>query len=163
MASRLDPADLLAHWRRLSGLPAGKWLFSRLLGRVARYTGSIAPRVEELAPGRSRVRLADRPAVRNHLRSVHAIALANLAEAASGLALLAGLAPGVRAILVGLETHYLKKARGTLIAEGSAPEVSDPAPREVLAEAVVTDAEGDVVARAVARWRVGPERAERTA
>lgn len=163
MPSRLAPADLLAHWRRLSGLPGGKWLFSRLLGRVARYTGSIAPRVEELAPGRARVRLADRPAVRNHLRSVHAIALANLAEAASGLALLAGLAPGARAILVGLEIQYLKKARGVLTAEGSAPEIDDPTPREVLAEAMITDRDGEVVARAVARWRVGPERRERAA
>lgn len=163
MSPRPAPADLLAHWRRLARLPAGKWLFSRLLGRVARYTGSIAPRVEELAPGRSRVRLADRAAVRNHLRSVHAIALANLAEAASGLALLAGVGPGTRAILVGFEIEYLKKARGPLVAEGSAPEIADPTPRDVVAEAVISDAAGDVVARAVARWRVGPARAERAA
>lgn len=101
--------------------------------------------------------------MRNHLRSVHAIALANLAEAASGLALLAGLAPGARAILVGLEIQYLKKARGVLTAEGSAPEIDDPTPREVLAEAMITDRDGEVVARAVARWRVGPERRERAA
>jgi acyl-coenzyme A thioesterase PaaI-like protein len=158
MRPRLGPAALLDQWRRLSRLPGGKWIFSRLLGRVARYTGSIRPRVERLEPGRSLVRLEDRPAVRNHLRSIHAIALANLAEAASGLALLAGVAPGIRAILVGFEIEYLKKARGPLVAEGSASEISDPAPRDVLAEAIVRDAAGEVVARAQARWRIGLER-----
>lgn len=157
MRSRLGPAALLEQWRRLSPLPGGRWIFSRLLGRIARYTGSISPRVESLEPGRSRVRLDDRPAVRNHLRSIHAMALANLAEAASGLALLAGVAPGIRAILVGFEIEYLKKARGPLAAEGIAPEIDDPAPRDVLAEAIVRDASGEVVARAVARWRVGSE------
>jgi len=155
--ANLDPATLLAWWRRLARRPGGRWLFSFLLGRGARYTGSIAPRVLELAPGRVVVRIRDRAAVRNHLGSVHAVALANLAEASSGLALLCGLPADARAILTGLSIEYTKKARGTLRSECDFPPVTTAEPREIEIESVIRDAAGDVVARGRARWKIGPK------
>ena len=152
-----QPAELLSLWRRLEPLPGGRRLFSILLGRAARYTGSISPRVLELAPGHARVALRDRPAVRNHLRSIHAVALMNLAEVASGLATIASLPPGARGILAGLSIEYLKKARGPLEAVCDVSLDYAGERREVPVEAVVRDAAGDVVARATARWLVGPE------
>ncbi len=154
--ANLDPATLLAWWRRLSPRPGGRWLFSVMLGRGVRYTGSIAPRVVELAPGRVVVRMRDRAAVRNHLRSIHAVALANLAEVSSGLALLAGLPSDARAILTGLSIEYLKKARGTLVSQCDFPPVTTAEPRELEIESTIRDAAGDVVARGRARWRIGP-------
>ncbi|MFT6308305.1 MAG: hypothetical protein ACJA0Z_003477 [Halioglobus sp.] len=72
-------------WQRLSGLPGGKLLFSPIVGIVIPYTGSVCARVEQLQPGHAFVTLPDRRRVRNHLGSIHAVALANLAEFTMGL------------------------------------------------------------------------------
>jgi acyl-coenzyme A thioesterase PaaI-like protein len=143
-------------WDRLAGLPGGRRLFSLLLGRLAPYTGSIAPRVRELRTGYARVEMRDRRAVRNHLNSVHAIALMNLAEVSSGLALTYGLPAGARAILTGLSIEYLKKARGTLVAEAELEVPATSERREYEFPSTIRDAGGEVVARAQARWLVGP-------
>lgn len=142
-------------WSRLSPYPGGKWLFSRILGRMAPYSGTIGSRVEQLEPGHARVVLADRRRVRNHLDSIHAVALMNLAEQASGLAVLMGLPADVRGILTGLTITYQKKARGPLVAECrcAIPAVTGSIDYEAVA--TITDAGGDVVAQAVARWRLG--------
>lgn len=151
-------ASILPRWRALSGLPGGKWLFSRLLGVMVPYTGSVRPQVLALAPGHARVALSDRRAVRNHLQSVHAIALANLAEAASGLAVIAGLPPTARGILVGFRVEYTKKARGRLVAECTCevPVPTGPVDFEPLVE--IRDEAGDVVVRAWPTWRLAPMR-----
>lgn len=143
-------------WRRLAPLPGGAALFTFLLGRMTPYSSSIGARVQTLEPGFCRVTLRDRRRVRNHLGSIHAMALANLAEMASGLAVLVGLPATVQGIVTGFSITYLKKARGLLIAECRAEHLEVTAPQEYEAEVSVTDAQGDVVARASARWRLRP-------
>jgi acyl-coenzyme A thioesterase PaaI-like protein len=143
-------------WRRLSPLPGGRWIFSRLLGWMVPYSGTIRPQVERLDPGNVRLRFSDRRGLRNHLHSVHAIALANGAELASGLAMITALPPGVRGIVTQITVRYPKKARGTLVAEAqcTVPAIHGPEDHEF--ESTVTDAAGDVVARATVRWRLAP-------
>lgn len=147
---------LRAWWRRLAPLPGGKTLFTLLVGRLVPYTGRLGARIEVLEPGHCRATLRDRRAVRNHLASVHAMALANLAELASGLAVLTGLPPGVRGILTGFTITYRKKARGRLHAECRVTGLDGADEREHEAEVTVTDGAGDMVARATARWRLRP-------
>jgi len=143
-------------WARLAPLPGGKTLFSFLLGRMTPYSGSIGARVAALEPGYCRVMLRDRRRVRNHLGSIHAIALANLGEMASGLAVLVGLPPGIQGIVTGFSITYLKKARGLLTAECRAERLDVTSEQEYEAAVVVTDTAGDIVARATARWRLRP-------
>lgn len=120
------------------------------------YSGTVRPQIVHFEPGHVTVRLRERRAVRNHLRSVHAIALANLGEAASGLAMVGALPPTVRGILVGLDVVYHKKARGVLVAECrcEVPEVRDSA--EHTAVAHIRNSEGAEVATVTARWLLGP-------
>jgi acyl-coenzyme A thioesterase PaaI-like protein len=145
-----------ALWERLAPLPGGKRLFSWLLGRKVRYTGTIRPRVLELRPGFAKVQMPDRRRVRNHLNSVHAVALANLAEVTSGLAITLGLPANMRGIPVNLSISYRKKARGLLTAEARCPLPDTPHEAEHDFESVIVDATGDLVAAATVRWRIGP-------
>jgi uncharacterized protein (TIGR00369 family) len=142
-------------WRRLAPLPGGRFLFSLMLGRMVPYTGTLGARVEELEPGYARLTLRDRRGVRNHLGSVHAVALANLAEVTSGLAMLTGLPENARGIVVHIGVEYLKKARGTLTAECRCPAPSG-IEETVTVTADVMNASGEVVARAEVRWLVRP-------
>lgn len=146
---------ILNLWQRLEPLPAGKWLFSCILGFNIPYTGTMGARIKILRPGYTQIELPDRRKVRNHLNCIHAIALMNLGELTTGLSLMTGLKPGIRGIITGLSIEYFKKARGrlTAIAETDLPDVKDDLEYQVIAE--IKDQAGDVVARCTANWRLG--------
>lgn len=150
---------LRAWWTRFRDLPGGPWLFSRIFGFAIPYSGSVSPRIRVLQPGRAVIAMGDRRGVRNHLTSIHAIALTNLAEMTTGLALGYGLPDGMRTILVRVECEFLKKARGTITATCDAPVFTEIVEKEVLVESVLTNDAGDLVAKGRAVWLAGPVRA----
>jgi acyl-coenzyme A thioesterase PaaI-like protein len=159
--SAAAPGDrLLRLWNRLHPLPGGRALFSWLLGRQVPYSGTLGARVEVLEPGHARVGLRVRRKVRNHLGSAHAVALTNLGELAGGLAALTGIPPGIRGIVLRLDTEYLAKARGHLMAEArwAPPEgdlLGEDGKGETTVESVIRDEAGTEVARVRALWRLG--------
>lgn len=146
---------ILSSWNRLHTLPGGIWMFNQFLRRYNPYSGSIHPKVTELRPGYAKIELQDWRRIRNHLNSIHALALANLGELTSGLALLSGLAANARGIPTKISTEYFKKARGKLVAESYSglPEVNNSMDHEVSAD--IVDQQGDIVARTVVNWRLG--------
>lgn len=149
------------YWRRLAPLPGGRWLFGRILGLMVPYSGSVRPMVRELEPGRAVVALRERRGLRNHLGSVHAIALANVGELASGLAMTLALPPEARGIPIRVEIDYHKKARGTITAHGrAAPPPGIAAERDDTATAELVDENGEVVARLIVTWRLAPRERE---
>jgi len=150
---------LLKLWRQLSPLPGGQWLFARIFSFTVPYSGSVSPRIRHIEPGYAKVEIPDRRSNRQHLGSVHAVALMNVAEQASGLAMLSGLPEGVRGIVTKLSMEYFKKARGTITAVSRVdiPVVTEDTDFDVIADCL--DSAGDVVARATVRWRLGPDRA----
>jgi acyl-coenzyme A thioesterase PaaI-like protein len=149
---------LLRLWRRLRPLPGGRWLFARIFGWLVPYSGSVRPRILVLEPGHAEIEIRDRRANRQHLGSMHAVALLNVAEQASGLALLTSLPAGIRGIVTHISMQYFRKARGTIRAtcHVSAPTVTQDMEFDVAADCV--NHTGDLVARATVRWRLGPER-----
>ncbi|HSH44664.1 MAG TPA: DUF4442 domain-containing protein [Longimicrobiales bacterium] len=149
-AARLDRA-----WRVLSPLPGGRWLFRQVIRIFVPYSGSIRPDVSRMGPGHATVAIRDRRRLRNHLRSIHALALANLGELASGLAMVLSLPTGVRGIPLRIEAEYMKKARGRITAEGRAtPPTEVEGDVEAEATAELRDDAGDLVARVTVHWRL---------
>lgn len=149
---------LLALWRRLRRWPGGEWLFARIFSYTVPYSGSTKPRVRVLEPGHAEVEIPDIHANRQHLGSVHAIALMNVAEMASGLAMMAGLPDNVRGIVTTLQMTYHKKARGTVraISHVTVPSVTSDQDFDVIAECF--DPSGALVATGRVTWRLGPTR-----
>ena len=149
---------LLALWRRLSPLPGGEWLFAKIFARTVPYSGSVKPRIKVLEPGHAEVEIPDIRANRQHLGSVHAIALMNVAEMASGLAMMAGLPDNIRGIVTTLSMTYHKKARGTIraVSRVTVPTVTADQDFEVIAECF--DPSGTKVATGRVMWRLGPSR-----
>lgn len=146
-------------WDRMHSLPGGPQMFSRLVGMLAPYTGTIGASVVELERGRSRVVLRDRRGVRNHLRSVHAIALANLAELAGNIAVAYSLADDARFIVAGISMEYLKKARGTLTATCTVDVPTSNERVEIEVPVEIVNEQGEVVARSTLRTLIGPKKA----
>ena len=151
---------LMILWLRACKLPAGKALFSYAIRRKVPYSGSIKARVDELKAGYARVRMADRTSVRNHFDSIHAVAMTNLGELASGLAMSAAMPSHLRGIPVHFTVEFEKKARGEIVAEGRAPTTETlqeaTEQREYEVTATLEDEGGAKVARFTARWVVGP-------
>ena len=154
-----DPRGALAMWQKLSARPGGAWLFSRLLCLKAPYFGSIKPRFEELRPGYCRIRIAKRRAVLNHIGTVHAIAMCNLAELAGGTMTEVTIPPTHRWIPKGMTVEYLKKATTGVVgvAEPLQPDVG-PAAADYPVQVLVNDANGETVFRAVITMWVSPKR-----
>ena len=110
-----------------------------------------------LEPGHCVVTLPDRRRIRNHLNSVHAIALCNLGEKTTGLALMSSLPENTRGILTGISADYVKKARGLLTAECYCDVPDSNEKCEYSVNSDIRDTGGELVATVRARWLIGPE------
>lgn len=126
--------DALELWSRFSSKPGGKWLFSRMVCLKAPYFASIRPRFEELRAGYCKVSLRKRRAVLNHIGTVHAIAMCNMAELAGGTMTEVSVPATHRWIPKGMTVKYLKTATTDLTAIAtpvSTPDWSAPGEYEV--------------------------------
>ena len=149
---------ILKYWNYASKTAVGRKVFSILIGFYVPYSGSVSPNIEELSIGSAKVSLREKWSVRNHLKSVHAIALANIGELSSGLAMLASLPRNSRGIVKNIEIEYIKKARGRITAKGSAPEIGELKENiEKIAIAEMFDSTNEVVAKMKVYWQIGPK------
>lgn len=147
--------SVLELYRKITRWPGGHWLFSRAVCWRAPYFASIAPRITRLEPGCCEGTLRHRRRVSNHLGTVHAIALCNLAELTAGLVTDATIPATMRWIPKGMQVEYLKKAVGTMhaIATPATPPSESGEGYDLPVDVQVTDAGGEAVFRArIAMW-----------
>lgn len=150
----------LASFNRLKSLPGGTRLFSRGVCFAAPYFASIHPHVEVLEPDNARVSIKKRRAVTNHLGTVHAIAMCNMAELAGGLMTDVSIPATHRWIPKGMTVEYLKKAETDLVATARPTTTPDFAKAgEYPVQVEVTDTSGQAVFRALITMWVSPKKA----
>jgi acyl-coenzyme A thioesterase PaaI-like protein len=145
---------LMKLWTQLSPKPLGKWLFSKAVCFKAPYFASIQPRFITLKPGYCEVAIRKRRAVQNHIGTVHAIAMCNMAELAAGTMTDVSVPARSRWIPKGMTVEYLKKAQTDLTAIAQLPQLDAFAVTgDLLVPVEVKDTAGEIVFRAtVTMW-----------
>ncbi len=125
----------------------------------APYFGSIKPRFERLEPGQCEVRIAKRRSVQNHIGTVHAIAMCNMAELAAGTMTEVTIPTTHRWIPKGMSVEYLAKAETALRAVAIWPQVDyGRGAQAVVVPVDVLDASNTVVFRAQISMWVSPRK-----
>lgn len=139
-------------WR----LPAAGFLF----GRAVKFFGTAGIEITELSQARVAMRIRNRRKVQNHIRGVHATAMALLAESATGLVVGLNLPDDRLPLLKSMQIDYLKRAQGDLQAVASLSEAQIKAIRndergELDVPVCITDSAGEtpISARFVWAWR----------
>ncbi|CAA0080989.1 Uncharacterised protein [Zhongshania aliphaticivorans] len=145
-------------WQKMAAYPAGRQLFSKGVCLKAPYFGTIKPVFEELDTGRAVVRIKERRALHNHIRSVHAIALCNLAEVAGGVVCEASMPAGMRWIPAGMTVRYLGSAKGVLRGYATMRDIVVGEKGLVPVTVEVKNTAGDVVFDAEISMHISPKK-----
>lgn len=152
-------ANTLELWRGFASRPGGKWAFSRLVCLKAPYFGSIRPQFAELRPEFCEVRIRKRRSVLNHIGTVHAIAMCNMAELAAGTMTEVTVPSTHRWIPKGMTVKYLKPATTDLVAVATPDTAEDwSVPGEYKVKVVVRDRQAEPVFEATIVMWVSPRK-----
>lgn len=141
------------------------WVLNMLLGRVIPFNSPHGFRVTELEKDRVVTKAPYRRRNHNHIRGIHACAIATIAEFSAGMMLLVKLEPKkYRLIMSHLEVEYLYQAKQVISSVSKlnnqrlqecvlAPLLDQEAP-SITMESLVHDEGGNLVARARTTWQV---------
>jgi uncharacterized protein (TIGR00369 family) len=134
-------------YNRLSKLPFGNRIFTRMLTLRVPYFSTIYPYIAELRPGYCRVEMKERRSIHNHISTIHAGALCNLCELTGGLAVEVTVPAELRWLPREMTVQYIKKAKGKLTAISSF-EPATLIPGDIKIPVEITDESGDPVLKA---------------
>ena len=151
----------LGIWQSFATKRGGKWAFSQLVCLKAPYFGSIRPRFEELRSGHCEVRMRKRRAVLNHIGTVHAVAMCNMAELAGGTMTEVTIPSTHRWIPKSMTVQYLKMAKTDLVAVATPHSQIDwSVPGEFKVGVVVRDQQGEPVFEGLITMWVAPRKSQ---
>lgn len=99
----------------------GNEKYGKLVCELAPYFSTIVPQFVHMKPGYVEIFIKNRKEIQNHIGSIHAAAMCNLAELAGGTLTEISLPEGKRWIPSAMNVQYLAKAKTDLkaIADGS--------------------------------------------
>jgi acyl-coenzyme A thioesterase PaaI-like protein len=146
----------LRSWTRLNGTTFGRWVFTRIICFRAPYFGSISPMFVMLEPGRAVVTMRKCRKVKNHIGTIHAIAMANLCEIAAGTLTEVSIPQDMRWIPKGMSIQYLAKAATTITATADLPPVKSGEAVDAVVSVDVRDTNDTIVVHADITMYVTP-------
>ncbi|PTS84251.1 DUF4442 domain-containing protein [Pseudomonas sp. HMWF032] len=120
---------------------------SLLFGSQVKFAGTAKVRVHTLTQQQAVMSIANKRKVQNHIKGVHAAAMALLAESATGFLVGMNVPDDKLPLIKSLKVDYLKRATGSLIADARlTPEqvhaIQTQDKGEVLVAVTVTDEAG---------------------
>tara|TARA_Y100000031_G_C8108591_1_gene332295 strand:+ start:166 stop:621 length:456 start_codon:yes stop_codon:yes gene_type:complete len=95
--------------------PLGNTLFMKAICFKAPYFSTIKPQLIHYSEGEIEIKISKRKAIYNHIGTIHAIAMCNLAELCGGLTIDSTLPKNWRWIPKGMTVEYLEKATTDLV------------------------------------------------
>jgi uncharacterized protein (TIGR00369 family) len=108
---------------RLSGFPppVRRLLVTKAFTSQVRFAGTGGIKFVELEEGRAILTIANQRKVQNHIRGIHAAAMALLAETATGAVLGMTIPDTHIPLLKTMHVDYVRRAKGGLRAEATLP------------------------------------------
>jgi uncharacterized protein (TIGR00369 family) len=119
--------------------------YSKLVSEFAPYFSTIDPQFVEMRPGYVEICMKNRKEIQNHIGSIHAAAMCNLAELAGGSLADASLPDGKRWIPSAMNVQYLVKAKTDLKAVADGSEIDWTTPDKLTVPVNVFDTHGNKV------------------
>ncbi|MEN1475184.1 DUF4442 domain-containing protein [Pseudomonas aeruginosa] len=121
---------------------------SLLLGSQVRFAGTARVRIHELEQERAILSLKNRRPVQNHIKGIHAAAMALLAESASGFLVGMNVPDDKLPLIKTMKIDYLKRAQGDLTAiatlkAGQIEQIRQQDKGEVRVAVLVSDENGN--------------------
>ena len=150
---------MLKNFEKLSSYPLGKYFFSKVVCMKAPYFRTIKPQFTALSRGYCEITMKNRRAVRNHLGSVHAVAMCNLCELVAGSATDATIPSHLRWIPQEMRVEYLKIAKSDLRGTCTISNDSNFTAGKLPVKVVVKDRNGVEVVRATIDMYLSEKRA----
>ncbi len=136
--------------RPFQALPTGlrQRAISLVFGKVVPFVGTSGLLYEEISETRVIVSIKNRRKVQNHIKSVHAAAMALLAETASGFVVGVNLPDDKMPLIKTLKVDYVRRSSGDLravatLTQADINRIRNEPKGEVLVPVVVTDATGE--------------------
>jgi len=149
----------------LARLPAG-WqpaVRSLIIGKIIPFAGTAGCRVEVLTNHECRVVLKNRRKVGNHIGTVHAAAMALVAESATGFVAAMNVPDSRVLVIRSMELTYLKRTKGDLTATATLSNddlkrLTTEEKGDIAVPVVLRDSEGTESVTATMVWAWTPKR-----
>ena len=146
---------------KTASLPTGlrSWVITRMFGKFVPFLGTAGLVFEEVSRERMVVSVKNRKKVQNHIKGLHAAAMALLVETATGFVVGMNVPDDKLMLLKSMKVSYYKRAQGDMRAVATlAPEqvqrMFTEDKGDVLVDVVVTDESGEspIVCEMVWAW-----------